>query len=132
MISTGEDREDANLPDLDLPDGWSASVPDEADAPELTKLLRRHDELVRDTVAIHGGEVVAQGDMPLVLKQTQSLTIQYLAPLLPAQPQTVTPGTESGGRIFQHRIDATLHARQFSLAIQQLDKITQRGCGHCR
>ena len=44
MISTGEDRKDANLPDLDLPDGWSSAVPDEADAAELTDLLRRHEE----------------------------------------------------------------------------------------
>lgn len=28
--------------------------------------------------------------------------------LLPSPPQTVTPGTERGGRVFQHRIDASL------------------------
>ncbi|HEX6248996.1 MAG TPA: GNAT family N-acetyltransferase, partial [Nocardioidaceae bacterium] len=44
MISTGEDRKDADLPDLDLPPGWSAAVPDEADAAELTALLREHEE----------------------------------------------------------------------------------------
>ena len=27
---------------------------------------------------LHGGQLVAQGDMPEVLKQTQSLTVQYL------------------------------------------------------
>lgn len=47
MISTGEDRKDANLPELDLPDGWSAAVPDEDDAAELTALLRRHEEVGR-------------------------------------------------------------------------------------
>lgn len=47
MISTGADRKDANLPELDLPEGWSAAVPDEADAPELTALLRRHEEVGR-------------------------------------------------------------------------------------
>lgn len=47
VISTGEDRKDANLPDLDLPDGWSSAVPDEADAVELTGLLREHEEHVR-------------------------------------------------------------------------------------
>jgi ribosomal protein S18 acetylase RimI-like enzyme len=47
VISTGEDRKDANSDDLDLPEGWSASTPDEADAAELTKLLRRHEEAAR-------------------------------------------------------------------------------------
>ncbi len=47
VISTGEDRKDANLPDLDLPDGWSAAVPDEDDAAELTTLLRNHEEHAR-------------------------------------------------------------------------------------
>lgn len=47
MISTGEDRKDASLPDLDLPDGWSASVPDEGDAGELAALLREHEETAR-------------------------------------------------------------------------------------
>jgi mycothiol synthase len=47
VISTGEDRKDANPNDLDLPDGWSAAVPDEADAAELTELLRQHEEHAR-------------------------------------------------------------------------------------
>ncbi len=47
VISTGEDRKGANHDDLDLPDGWSAAVPDEADAAELTALLRRHEEVAR-------------------------------------------------------------------------------------
>jgi mycothiol synthase len=47
VISTGEDRADANLPNLDLPDGWSAAVPDEADASALTALLRRHEKAAR-------------------------------------------------------------------------------------
>ena len=47
VISTEADRKDANLPDLDLPDGWSAAVPDEADATELTALLREHEEHAR-------------------------------------------------------------------------------------
>jgi ribosomal protein S18 acetylase RimI-like enzyme len=47
VISTDEDRKDANLPHLDLPPGWTAAVPDEADAAELTRLVRRHEERVR-------------------------------------------------------------------------------------
>jgi GNAT superfamily N-acetyltransferase len=47
VISTGEDRTDANFDDLDLPAGWSAAVPDEADAAELTQLLRQHEEHAR-------------------------------------------------------------------------------------
>ncbi len=47
VISTGDDRKDAKLDNLDLPEGWSAAVPDEADAAELTKLLRRHEEVAR-------------------------------------------------------------------------------------
>ncbi|MGH3369496.1 MAG: GNAT family N-acetyltransferase, partial [Nocardioidaceae bacterium] len=47
MISAGEDRKDANLPDLDLPEGWTAVVPDEGDAGDLTALLRRHEEAAR-------------------------------------------------------------------------------------
>ena len=33
------------------PDGWSAAAPDEADAPELTELLRRHEERGRGWAA---------------------------------------------------------------------------------
>lgn len=48
VISTGEDRKDVDpYDDLALPDGWSAAVPDEADAAELTELLRRHEEAAR-------------------------------------------------------------------------------------
>jgi ribosomal protein S18 acetylase RimI-like enzyme len=47
VISTGADRTDANPNDLDLPEGWSAAVPDEADAAELAALLRRHEEAGR-------------------------------------------------------------------------------------
>ena len=47
VISTGAARQDADLPDLDLPDGWTAEVPDEAHADELTSLLRSHEEAAR-------------------------------------------------------------------------------------
>jgi ribosomal protein S18 acetylase RimI-like enzyme len=47
VISTGEDRKDANLPHLDLPPGWSAAVPDEAAAAELTALLQAHERQAR-------------------------------------------------------------------------------------
>jgi ribosomal protein S18 acetylase RimI-like enzyme len=47
VISTDAGRKDASLPDLDLPEGWSASVPDEADAAGLTALLREHEEHAR-------------------------------------------------------------------------------------
>ena len=47
VISTGEDRIDAHADDLDLPEGWSAAVPDESDAVELASLLRAHEEAAR-------------------------------------------------------------------------------------
>lgn len=50
-----------------LPDGWTASAPDSGDAPELTELLRRHEQRARgwasateDTVLV---EVSARGYM---------------------------------------------------------------------
>ena len=50
-----------------LPDGWTASAPDAGDAPELTELLRRHEQRARgwasateDTVLV---EVSARGYM---------------------------------------------------------------------
>ena len=83
VISTGEDRKDANLPDIDLPEGWSAAVPDEADAAELTELLRKHEKhgrgwagsgeddvlvevgakgaMVRENVAVRDREGVVRG-----------------------------------------------------------------------
>ncbi len=45
MTSTGNDPSTSLLPDpATLPEGWSAATPDEADARELTALLRRHEE----------------------------------------------------------------------------------------
>ncbi|HEY0775710.1 MAG TPA: GNAT family N-acetyltransferase [Nocardioidaceae bacterium] len=60
MISTGEDRKDANLPDLDLPPGWSAAVPDEADAVELTALLRQHEEHARGWASAGEDDVLVE------------------------------------------------------------------------
>jgi ribosomal protein S18 acetylase RimI-like enzyme len=78
VISTGEDRKDANLPELEVPPGWSAAVPDEADAEELTALLRGHEKTGRgwgssgtDDVRV---EVGAKGSMVrenLVLRDPQ-------------------------------------------------------------
>jgi mycothiol synthase len=47
VISTSEDRKNAELPHLDLPEGWTAFVPDEEHAAELTALLREHEEAAR-------------------------------------------------------------------------------------
>lgn len=60
MISTGEDRKDANLPDLDLPAGWTAAVPDEADATELTGLLREHQEHTRGWASAGEDDVLVE------------------------------------------------------------------------
>jgi ribosomal protein S18 acetylase RimI-like enzyme len=46
-MSTGENLSEAHLDDLDLPHGWSAAEPEEADAAELTDLLRRHEQQAR-------------------------------------------------------------------------------------
>jgi ribosomal protein S18 acetylase RimI-like enzyme len=47
VISTSKDRSDEPSYTSDLPAGWSASSPDAGDAPELTELLRRHEERAR-------------------------------------------------------------------------------------
>lgn len=47
MISTSNDQTDEPSYTSDLPAGWSASTPDEGDAPELTELLRRHEKRAR-------------------------------------------------------------------------------------
>jgi mycothiol synthase len=60
VISTGEDRADANLSDLDLPDGWSAAVPDEADAAALTALLRRHEEKARGWASTSEDDILVE------------------------------------------------------------------------
>lgn len=60
MISTGQDRKDASLPDLDLPPGWTAAVPDEADATELSKLLREHQEHARGWATADEDEVLVE------------------------------------------------------------------------
>jgi mycothiol synthase len=60
VISTGEDRKDANLPHLDLPPGWSAAVPDEADAAELTGLLRQHEKRARGWATAGDDDVLVE------------------------------------------------------------------------
>ncbi len=60
MISTSANRSDDPIHDLDLPDGWSASVPDESDAPELTELLRRHEEQGRGWASASEDDVLVE------------------------------------------------------------------------
>jgi GNAT superfamily N-acetyltransferase len=60
MISTGEDRNHADPHDLDLPEGWSAAVPDEADAAELTNLLRSHEETARGWASAGEDDVLVE------------------------------------------------------------------------
>ena len=47
MILTNDDRSDDFTFSSDLPAGWSVSTPDEADAGDLTELLRRHEKHAR-------------------------------------------------------------------------------------
>ena len=62
MTSTGNDPATSLPPDASaaLPDGWSAGAPVEADAPELTALLRRHEKRGRGWAAASEDDLLVE------------------------------------------------------------------------
>ncbi|HJR38873.1 MAG TPA: hypothetical protein VJ819_10880, partial [Nocardioidaceae bacterium] len=60
MISTSEDRSDEPTYTSDLPAGWSVSTPTEADAGELTELLRRHEKHARGSASSSEDDVLVE------------------------------------------------------------------------
>lgn len=60
MISTSEDLADEPTYQSDLPAGWSISTPDEADADDLTELLRRHERRARGWASASDEDILVE------------------------------------------------------------------------